>query len=855
MIGKTISHYEIIDKLGQGGMGVVYKARDLRLGRDVALKFLPPGSIDPAHRKRFFEEARTASLLQHPNICPIYDVEEVDGQLFFAMAYIEGSPLSLIIAGSPMEIHKALDIAQQVAAALDAAHRHGVVHRDIKSGNIMVNAEGHAYVLDFGLALRTGGTRLTVEGGIAGTPSYMSPEQAQGGEVDFHTDIWSLGVVLFEMLAGRVPFKRETDWAAVHAIIHDPLPPIGALRPEVSQPIADALKKALEKEPKDRWPSAAAMAAGLGGKQSLISEALTTVMPRKAAHVDRRRWVAAAAAVAVTASGGLGIAWNKGWLASLPKTELPEERHIAVLPFNVIGGDPAVQALADGLVETVTSKLSQLEQFQGKLLVIPASEIRARKITSPGEALKLYGANLVVSGSAELVGGAIQFSIILINSVKMRQIASKTFNFDVKNPAGFREGAMDGIVSLLALQLSPDSKKRVGEAETSSALAYSEYLRGTGYLARIDVKGNPDLAIQSFESAIKYDPNYAFAYSGLARACIWRGRISDPKLWSERSLQAAQKAVQLAPDLPDAHISLGEIYKEIGREQESISELQRALQLAPGNADAYRNLAIVLANLGRFQEAESLYKEAVQRRPIDWLAHLHLGLFVRARGRYKEAEAAYRQAMRMTPDNVIVLRNLGTLYRAEGRYPEAREQLSRALEVSKSPILFSAIGVVYYYEHRFQEAISSFDASIEMNSQRFTTWGNLAMACQWDAASKNRFEPAARKAIELASRAIAVTPKDYIIRADLAEYHARLGESKQALEALELIPPEMRSNFAINFALVNELCGRRSAAIHALRSLPTPLAFHDIKNDPSLKQLWADPELQAIVPKDWNLIR
>ena len=257
MTGKTISHYFVESKLGEGGMGVVYKARDQRLGRVVALKFLPPGTLDEAHRKRFIEEARSASLIQHPNICPIYDIGEVDGQLFFAMAYLEGQSLASLINGEPMQIRKATDIATQIAAGLAEAHKHGIVHRDIKSANILVTSQGHAYILDFGIALRHGETRLTREGGIAGTPSYMSPEQAQGQPVDHRSDIWSLGAVFFEMLTGRSPFRRDTEWASIHAIIYDPLPPVHHLRPEVSEELSGLITKSMEKDPANRWQSAA----------------------------------------------------------------------------------------------------------------------------------------------------------------------------------------------------------------------------------------------------------------------------------------------------------------------------------------------------------------------------------------------------------------------------------------------------------------------------------------------------------------------------------------------------------------------------------------------------------------------
>ena len=868
MTGKTIGHYRVEGKIGQGGMGVVYQAVDLRLGRKVALKFLPPQAFDEHQRKRFLEEARTASLLQHPNICPIHDIGEVDGQLFFAMAFLEGQTLASRIGGFPMDISNAVEIALQIAAGLTEAHNHGIVHRDIKCSNIIVTNQGHAYILDFGLALREGSERLTVSGNITGTPSYMSPEQAQGKPLDHRTDIWALGVVLFEMVTGRVPFQRDTNWAAVHAIIHDPLPPVAALRPEVNQGLQEIIAKALQKEPADRWQSSAAMASALkrldGSSPSRPSELDTVVFnaeqthsstqqkqeskenthPDKPAH--RGRLIAAAALIAACATGGL--LWQQGFLSSA-KSGLPAEKHIAVLPFNVIGDDPGVRALADGLVETLTSKLSQLDEFQGKVLVIPASEIRSRKITSAEEARKIYGANLVVTGSAQVVDSAVQFTINLIDPEKMRQLSSKNFEFDAKNPGLLRDGAMDSLLSLLSMQLSRDARRNVAEGETSNSVAYSEFLKGSGYLARYDVKGNIDLALTSLQSAVKIDPSYANAHASLARAYIQKGRFSGEKYWGERAAVVGKKAVELGPNVASTHIALGEVYRLIGKEDEAISELQRALQIHPGNAEAYRNLASVLFNRGRFKEAEDLYREAVKRRPSDWFAHLQLGIFLRATRQYDGAEAAYQDSLKLIPDNTIVLRNLAVLYRAQARYPEAREVLDRSLKVSLAPSSLNTLGVVYYYEHRFQEAASNIEAAIDLDSSAYIFWGNLGMVSKWDPSRKDKAIPALRRAIELGGKQLQVTPKDYGVRINLAEYHARLGEGPQALAHLEAIPKDRRESYIVNFALIYELLGKRKEAIAVLKKLSDTMAWNDIKNDPNLAQLWADPELQASVPK------
>lgn len=835
MIGSTISHYRIVSQLGKGGMGVVYKAEDTRLERPVALKFLPPESLEEQDKERFLREARTAALIHHPNICPIYDVDEVDGQLFFAMAFLDGQTISRLIGGRPMDTRKAIDIAIQIASGLEEAHKSGIVHRDIKSNNIVVTERGHAYILDFGLALRPGSSRLTATGGVIGTPSYMSPEQAQGQAIDHRTDIWSLGVVLFEMLTGRLPFQRDRDIAVVHAIVHDPAPSIS--RPAGLQHI---LEVALAKDPAQRWQTAREMADELRRVQgTAVSQGdmstVTMLMPVKRS----RRWLLAAAVVSMVLLAVVAYYWQRGTAV--------KEQHIAVLPFEIIGGDEGVRAIADGLVETLTSKLTDMEQFHGKLLVVPASEIRASKIGSAAQARRMYGANLVVTGSAQRLQSLIQFAVNLVDPVKMRQIGARSFDFDATNAILLRDTALNGVLGLLEFQLTPAAQRSIRQGETSNSSAYAEYLKGRGYLVRLDIKGNIDLALDSFLNATKKDPQYALARAGLAEAYMRKATLTADKYWSDKALENAEQAVQIDQNLAAAHTNLGEVYARRGREDDAIREFQQALNLSPQNADAHRELAIVYANLGRFQEAESSYLEATKRRPTDWLTYIHLARFYRQRGRYSEAESVYQRAKVLTPDNAIIYRNLAAVYRAQGKYSNARAELQTALKIEPDPRAYSALGVAYYYEHRFQEAASAFEAAIDLDSSSYTAWGHLGMVYQRIPSQKGRVQSALRKAIELGEKWVEFTPKDYDARANLAEYWARLGETKNANEEITKIPENLRPLYSSRILLVYELLGMRQKALDCVRDLKDPAVLNDIKNDPDLTVLWSEPSVQETV--------
>ncbi|MGC4056097.1 MAG: serine/threonine-protein kinase [Paludibaculum sp.] len=468
MIGSTISHYRITGKLGEGGMGVVYRAEDTRLQRTVAIKVLPGESVSAADRERFIREAQSAAQVHHPNICPIFEVDEDQGRLFFVMALVEGPSLRTLLKQGPVPIDRAVEIAAQVAGGLEAAHRQGVVHRDIKSANIIEGAYGQPCILDFGLALRADASRLTRTGGCVGTPAYMSPEQAEGRPLDHRTDLWSLGVVLYELLTGDLPFRRDAELPTLYAIVNEEPKPPSALRPGVSAALDQLVLKCLAKDPADRYQSAAELSERLRQIQAGLSTADPTVTlnlsrPLPVAKPSRRRlWLGAALAAILAVAGGIY------WRLHPPGGGLPDQKEVVVLPLSVIGPEEPLRAVTDGLTETITAKLSQLEQFQGKLTVVPASEVRARKINSAEDARKAFGANLVISGSAQQTGGRVLCILNLINAQTLRQIASRTVTLDQSNLLALRDGAVTSVVDLLELRLSAQADGAVKAGETGA---------------------------------------------------------------------------------------------------------------------------------------------------------------------------------------------------------------------------------------------------------------------------------------------------------------------------------------------------------------------------------------------------
>jgi serine/threonine-protein kinase len=855
--GDTISRYRIVGALGKGGMGEVYQAEDTRLQRPVALKFLPPDSLTDQDKQRLLHEAQAAAAIRHPNICPIYDIEESDGRLFIAMAYLEGEPLSRRIARGTLAIRQAVDIAIQIARALDAAHESGIVHRDIKSSNIILSPGGHASILDFGLALRSGAARLTRAGYAVGTPQYMSPEQARGGELDGRTDIWSLGVLLFEMLAGKPPFVRDHESAVIHAILTEQPPRVTSLRPEVPVELEKVVATALAKQPEHRWRRARDLAVALERIQA--QRATDETAPTKTvltAVAPPNRWknyvLAGVAIIGILAAAG--VAYNR-WrerpaaVVQQPLTAAARDtRRVAILPLQVTATDESARAIADGLFEVLASALSGFEQSGSKIMAVPAGEIRRRGIATAAEARRVYGANQSIAGSLERVDESLQVTLNLVDTAQSVTAPSQTFEYDSANPVASKNLAVERMAQLLKLEVTPAVERLVTAGDTAAPAAYTFYLEGRGLLSRYDVAGNLDKAIASFGRAIASDPNYALARAGLGEAYWRKARANGDKQAARLALENAELAVKLDPSLAIVHSVLGEVYGMSGRVQDAIRELRKAIEIAPSNAEAPRELARLYANQGRFQEAEALYLRATESRPTDWYGHLLLGAFYYQQERYREAEKAYRQALALVPDNDIVRRDLGAAYLLQGRYQEAIEELQQSLRIKPNPRTYMTLGATYYYQHRFSEAVSGLETAIDLDANGYFYWGNLGIYYKWTPGDEGKAAPALQRAIELAEKALEVTPTDYDIRADLAEYRARLGDAKGAIAEIGRIPESERRSRASRLAIAYELTGNRAQAIEFLRStLTNPASLNQIKDDPDLAGLWMDPAFQKAI--------
>ena len=842
--GRQIGNYLLQEQLGAGGMGIVFRAEDLKLRRTVALKFLPPHlTSDPVQREQLLREARAASKLDHVNIGTIHSIEKADdGQIFIVMACYEGETLKSRIGRGPITGTEVENIVVQIAKGLREAHSNGVVHRDIKPSNLMLTRQGVLKIIDFGLARFLESETQTLSGKVKGTAAYMSPEQAQGKAADKRSDVWALGVVLHEMLTGQQPFHGDSTPALLYAIVHNPPEPASQLS-ERWRAIVD---RALIKDPARRYQDASELLDAIEGPtDSLLAETETVLSPAKAMARDLekrfRGWWAATAAVGVLAAAGIGVYFTHG---SSPLAEAGP-KHLAVLPFVNIGNDPANQVTSDGLLETLTSRLSDLDSSGKKLWVVPAGEVRQRRVTEPGDAVKQLGVSFVVTGSVQREDKGVRLTVNLVDPRSQRQIGSAVISKSDGNYAALED---DAVVKLAALlRVDAQSTGFAQHSQTKTA-AYEQYLEAMGYLHRWDQRGNLEKAIALFEKVVQDDPSFHLGLAGLSEAYRWRYTLDPNQKWVNLALQAANRALEADPQLEPAYITLGRVHNSTGQYEVAIEEFERALHLAPRDADAIQGMAQAYQRLGRNQEAESMFLRATALQPDSWAGYLRLANFYYNVRRYPEAEKQYRRVLELAPDNAAAYTNLGTVLTNENRFGEARTVLEKAVALNPTYSAYNNLADVYYMEGRYTDAAAIYEKALQLNNDDYRVWGSLGSAYAAAPSLANQSKAAFEKAARLAEQQAREAP-DGIVQSDLGAYYARLKMTDKArvrLEsALALAPEDTR--VVLNVAEGYAILGDRAAATLQLRkALALGASLEYAKRIPALKEIAQDQAVQSL---------
>ena len=853
--GECIGDYQILGVIGSGGMGVVYKALDRKLERTVALKFLPHNAtVGARETERFLQEAKSASALDHTNIGVIHGLEKTpDGQFFIVMGYYEGTTLAKKLELGPLPSGQCVDYAAQIARGLSEAHAHNIVHRDIKPSNLIITSQGVVKIVDFGLALVISQETASQTLGIAGTVAYMSPEQALGRMVDQRSDIWSWGVVLAEMLTGRHAFQRDTLSAVLMAIINDPPAPLDGIPPELQAIVF----RALAKDPAKRYQSCREVLADLQHVRSAGSAPTQTISPRTVTKLLKdasapswavsqrkpRKWPLISAGVLV-ALAVLAFAFRplRDRITSLFGGM--SQKHIAVLPFDNIGNNPANEVLAEGLMESLTGRLSNLDVGQQSLWVVPASLVRSRKVTDPSAARATLGANLVVQGSIQREGQDVHLNVNLIDTNTMRQIGSVPIEDRAGDLAAVQDQAVSRLAQLMHINVTPEMLRNTGGHVTPAA--YESYVTALGLIQRYDKPGNLDQAIADLDSAVKTDPQFALGFGEQCEAYRLKFRLDQNSRWIDEALANCQRAAQLDNGLPMVHVTLGRVHADLGKSDLALQEFNSALKLNPRDPDALMGVANAYEKMGRISDAENAFLRAAQLRPDYWDGWNSLGVFYHRQKRYQDAITQFKHVIELTPDNANVWSNLGIEYQNLQQFADAENAYKKSISLAPGYASYTNLGALYIREGRWADSAAMTEKALQLNDKDFRGWANLALACRW-LKQDDKALAAREKEGALLEALIQRQPNDATLQSALGIVYAERKLKDKAVEriqaSLQLNPGD--PNLLANAGEAYEDLGDRAAALkYVAQAMQKGYTLDHLKQNPALQNLLADPSFR-----------
>jgi len=713
--GSVVGHYQILCQVGVGGMGTVYKAFDTTLHRTVALKFLTPDPVTPAARDALLHEARAASTLDHKNIATVHAVEQTDdGQLFLVMAYYDGQSLAARMTGPALTPKDALVIVGQIAEGLSHAHQHNIVHRDIKPSNVILTSSGEAKIVDFGLArfVTPGATTQTMT--FSGTLSYMSPEQVMGRTVDARSDIWSLGVITYQLLANRLPFAGDNPASIVHAIQYDAPLPL-----DIPKELRRMVHRALAKRLQDRYQSC------------------------------------------------------EEWLRDLQEAA-PVTAHSAAFDATVL------RPL------TFWERIARVPLWQSA---------RQRRWLLP--------------------------AILLIAAFA---------TWGVRNE----------------IRRTP-----MGTQTTATPAAYESYLRGQDYLRRYDKPGNLDAAIKEFQNTTQTDPKFALAFAALGEAYWNKYLLDDDPQWVQSASAACQRAAELNNQLAAVYVTLGRIHSGTGQRDLAIQEFQRAQELDRHNIAAMLGLADTFSRIGRNQEAEVLYKRAIAMRPEMWDGYNRFGAFYYDQNRFSEAAEQFRRVIQLLPDHASAHTSLGTTLLALGQTTEAEEEFKKSLAQGPDYAAATNLGVIYYNERRYAEAVATTEQALRINDKDYRLWNNLAIAYEWLGQAEKARHARAQELARLEQLA-PLRHDDADVQANLGVMYSQLHQRDKAMKHVQTAMAFSADNADIlsKAGEAYENLGERSLALSYFRkALQKGLNFEQLETNPDLRSLLSDPNARRVLQR------
>jgi serine/threonine-protein kinase len=782
---EKLGQYQILAPLGAGGMGEVYVARDPSLGRKVAIKLLPVRlSGDKETLGRFTREARSASALNHPNIVTIHEVgmDQGSGSPYIVMEYIDGRDLRGLLSNGPLPNRKTLDIAAQIADGLAAAHEQGIVHRDLKPENVMVTKDGYVKVLDFGLAkiIRPAGededtAQLdmpgTNPGTILGTVGYMSPEQATGKPLDFRSDQFALGAILYELATGKPAFEADNAIDTLSAILHEEPPPITRFNVQAPQQFCWIVDRLLSKNVDERYSSTRDLARDLRNiRDRFATLTRSEEIPRPPKVSRQKMTLAASVAGALLLAGGIAVVVRNGATVSSSAPTAASKKYLAVMPFKDLTGQPNGQLVVDGLAETLSARLAHFSSVQ----VMRPTTADSAPGTSPQQVGHNLGANIVLTGSMQRAGDRLRVAYEVLDLARGTSRSGDLIEGSASDLFTIQDKLADSIST--SLQLGTPAFRAAGP---DSSISQTRYLEALGHLRRYDNEASVDDAIKILEE-LAAQSSSASVQAALGRAYLAKFQLTHDAKWAIPAAAAAERAVSSDPQNFELHITLGQLRRLTGQTSAAITELKQALAQQPNSAEATLELAEAYKAAGSLTDAEAAYKKAIDLQPNYWSCYNKLGAFYFVHGRYADAAQQFQKVVSLVPDNVRGYNNLGGSYQALGRYRDAISLYEQMLKRSPTDQGYSNVGTCYYYTGRYSDAAAAYAKATVMSPSSYRYFANLGDAYRWIPGDEQKSTAAYDSAIALALKQVELNSRNADAHSRLAECLAKRGRITDA---------------------------------------------------------------------------
>jgi len=847
--------FRIIRYIAEGGMGTVYEAEDLRLNDRVALKTIRADiASDPKVVERFKREILLAKKVTHPNVCRIHDlgVDRTEAGLeflFLTMQFLSGETLAARLKRGPMPQTEALPLIEDMTDALSAAHQAEVIHRDFKSGNVMlVNGTNRtcAVVTDFGLARSTHDDK-SLHAGLVGTVDYMAPEQIKGDEITPASDIYALGVVMYEMVTSQRPFTGDSNEIVAMKHLHDEPPPPRDLAPSLDPNWNEAILHCLRKPVAERFRSAAEVKAALCGN----GKSRRSLLRRSPKRAMSPRLIALSVASSL-------LLLVLGAIPSVRHTveellhigSVPHVGQLAVLPLMVPTDDPQSAALEYGLADTLATRLTKLTGSR-PLQIVPASEIRAKGVTTLEQARQEFGVNLGLELTLHRSGDMIRVNYHLVDAKTHREIRGDSITAPMSDGFAIEDKVADSVVKAMEIDLQPEERPLLTDHGTQEPAAYDYYLEGRGYLQEYQKPENVESAITVFQHALEKDPTYALADAGLGEAYWRKYEITHDKHWAGEAQRSCEKSASLDSNSGGAHACLGLVYEGTGRYEEALKEYQLAANSEPTNDAAIRGLARAYQRLGRMNDAEATYQAAIRARPNYWEGYNALGVFYFTQGRYSQAAETFTRVTNLAPDSFRGYSNLGAAYLQVGRDTDAIKALRHSIEIRPSYDGFSNLATAYFRLRQYDDAAYYYSQALSLDDKDYVVWGNLAAAYDYSVKNRSRAHDAYERAIAGARSSLQVDPRDASVEADLAAYYSAItnrAEADQHIKQALMLSAGNDPGVLYQAALVYNLLGNSQLSMDFLaKAIDAGYSVSNISAAPAFDNLHTNEEFKLLM--------